>query len=362
MKKKKRGNLVMGITSRVVMLVAAGLLLTSYLSIFVTPSPAWFMSLFGLLFIPFALLNFFLLIWALRRKSGSCWIPLLALLPAFIFVGRYFQFSSGGKEKNEHTVKIVTYNVGNFCQGRMHTPNDLPPFSAAIDSVVNFLKSLDPDIVCMQEVFFSGEYDIASILKRVFPDFEAGYYMYPSDEGSHGNVTLSRFPIVEKGHFDFEQSANLAIYTDVRIGASKLRIYNCHFESYNISLTRLAKSVGRDNTIVREAEHKMKESISKRPRQVDQVMEDIEACPIEALVAGDFNDTPMSYTYHRLMKNRDDSFVEAGKGFGATYSVLWPFIRIDYILYPSRFDAVSSRVVRKKFSDHYPVIAEINVQ
>ena len=30
----------MGITSRAAMLVAAGLLLTSYLSIFVTPSPA----------------------------------------------------------------------------------------------------------------------------------------------------------------------------------------------------------------------------------------------------------------------------------------------------------------------------------
>ncbi len=147
MKKRKRGNLVMGITSRVAMLVAAGLLLTSYLSIFVVPSPAWFMNLFGLLFIPFALLNFFLLLWALRRKSRSYWIPLLALLPAFIFVGRYFQFSSGGKEKNESTVKIVTYNVGNFCEGRMHTPNDLPSFRATIDSVVNFLKSADPHIV-----------------------------------------------------------------------------------------------------------------------------------------------------------------------------------------------------------------------
>ena len=91
-------------------------------------------------------------------------------------------------------------------------------------------------------------------------------------------------------------------------------------------------------------------------------MSDIEVCTLEAIVTGDFNDNPMSYTYNRLKKGRDDSFVEAGKGFGATYSFLWPFIRIDYILYPSHFTAVSHSVPRVRYSDHYPVIAEINLK
>ncbi len=361
-KKRKKGSLLVGVTSWAVMLAAAALLLLSYLANIVNPTPVWFMSLFGLLFIPFFLLNLFLLLWALLRRSGSLWIPLLALLPSLLFLGRYHQFSSGGEEKSEDCVKIVTYNVGNFCQGRTYSPGGPEALRATIDSVVQFLRAADPDIVCLQEAFFFKEYDIASLMERVFPEYDAGYYMYPPSGGSHGNVTLSRFPIVGKGHFDFEKSGNQAIYTDIRIHASRLRIYNCHFESYNISLPHLARSLGRDSTIVRETEYKFKRSIARRPQQVDLVMKDIEACPIETLVAGDFNDTPMSYTYHRLRKNRSDSFVEAGKGFGATYSMLWPLIRIDYILYPSRFGAVSSRVVRKKFSDHYPVVAEINVR
>ena len=59
------------------------------------------------------------------------------------------------------------------------------------------------------------------------------------------------------------------------------------------------------------------------------------------------------------MEFSKDTFVEAGKGFGATYTTLWPFIRIDYILYPSHFKAVSNHIPKLKYSDHYPVVAEI---
>ena len=183
--------------------------------------------------------------------------------------------------------------------------------------------------------------------------------MFINKEGAYGNVTLSRYPITGKGRLQFEKSSNLAIYTDLKIGDQVLRVYNCHFESYNISLTNLVKSWNRDSTLVRDTEEKMKRSITRRPVQVDQVMSDIEECPVEAIVAGDFNDNPISYTYFRLMKGRKDTFVEAGRGFGATYSGLWPFIRIDYILYPSHLKAASNHIPRLEYSDHYPVVAEI---
>ena len=118
-------------------------------------------------------------------------------------------------------------------------------------------------------------------------------------------------------------------------------------------------SGGKDSTLVRNTEEKLKQSIARRPEQVERVMADIEDCPLESFVVGDFNDNPMSYTYHRLKKGRKDTFVKAGKGFGATYTTLWPFIRIDYILYPSHFKAVSNHIPKLKYSDHYPVVAEI---
>ena len=60
-----------------------------------------------------------------------------------------------------------------------------------------------------------------------------------------------------------------------------------------------------------------------------------------------------------MTKGRTDAFVRAGAGLGATYSRLWPLLRIDYVLVPDRFKARNCEVHRVKFSDHYPVVAEI---
>ena len=54
-KKKKKKPGFLGVTARLVMLVIAGLLALSYLSILVSPASLWFLSIFGLLLIPLAL-------------------------------------------------------------------------------------------------------------------------------------------------------------------------------------------------------------------------------------------------------------------------------------------------------------------
>ena len=344
------------------MLLAAFLLFLSYASMVVNPSKGWYMTALGLLFVPIAVLNVILLFWAINRRSRSFLIPLLALLPSMIFIGKYLQFSSGAVEPVSPTVKILTYNTGHFMLGRKPEFKEEGGPLACMDSVIRFVQESDADIVCLQEVNLPGEYDVTKFIREHFPEYNAGYFMFVTDKGTYGNVTLSRFPITGKGRLKFDMSSNLAIYTDLKVGEeSTLRVYNCHFESYNISLMKLAKSWRRDSTIVQDTEERVKRSIRRRSEQVDQVMEDIENCPVEALVAGDFNDNPMSYTYYRLMRDRKDTFVEAGKGFGATYSMLWPFVRIDYILYPKQFGAVSHRIPHLKYSDHDPVIAEINL-
>ena len=359
---RKKGLGLVGFAVRVLMLAAAALLFLSYASMVVDPSGAWYMTALGLLFVPIALLNLFLLIWAAKRRSGAFWIPLLALLPSLVLIGRYVQFSSGGEEASGKPVKIVSYNVGRFVMVRKSEFKEGGGSKACMDSVIRFIKATGADIICLQEMNLPGEYDVAGFVRDHFPEYEAGYFMFINDEGSYGNMTLSRYPIAGKGHFQFDKSSNQAIYTDLKISdGSTLRVYNCHFESYNISLSNLIKSGGRDSTLVKDAEEKMKRSIVRRPAQVKKVISDIEECSLEAIVAGDFNDNPMSYTYHRLMKGRKDTFVEAGKGFGATYSVLWPLVRIDYILYPGHFKAVSNRIPKLKYSDHYPVVAEISL-
>lgn len=356
-------NRFFGLTSRVLMLIVAGLLILSYASIVVNPAKVWFISLIGIFFIPLSILNLFLLLWALKRRSKSFMIPLLALVPAFFFAGRYVRFDSdedriARMSHTGNTLKMVSYNVGRFAldAGEFSSRSD------CADSVFAFILEQDPDIICLQEFHMADADNIRSLLKKRLGDYHAEYYMFPTSRGAFGNVTLSRLPVKDKGVLKFDGSTNLAIYTDYDYKGRKFRVYNCHFESYNISMSGLLKEmISKDSKVFSETGNKMKLSITRRPKQVDRVFSDIEDCPVDAFVCGDFNDNPMSYTYYRMTRGRKDAFVEAGDGFGATYASLWPVLRIDYILFPEKFKAVSHEIPRVPYSDHYPVITEIEL-
>ncbi|MDE5890328.1 MAG: endonuclease/exonuclease/phosphatase family protein, partial [Bacteroidales bacterium] len=347
-------------TARFVMFVVAGLLVLSYLSVFINPAYFWFITLFGLLFIPLAIVNLFLLGWAVKRRSRSFMIPFLALLPSFFFIGAYVQVA-GADEADDvagRDVKVVSYNVGRFMQGG----SGAKARSACMDSVMNFLKATDADIICLQEFYFSDNVDLRRLITRKIKGYNAEYYLFNGKRGRYGNVTLSRFKSEDKGVIKFDGSANLAIYTDYCIGAERLRVYNCHFESYNVSPSGILRSVlERDKEKIKDTEDKMRSGILRRPKQVSKVLKHIADSPVEAMVCGDFNDSPMSYTYFRLSRGRRDTFRESGKGLSATFSLLWPLIRIDYVLYPKKYTGISHETPKKSYSDHYPVVAEIRI-
>lgn len=359
----KKRNRLFGITSRFLMLIVAALLALSYLSIVINPAKIWLVSLSGILFVPLMTLNLLLLLWAVKRKSRSFVIPLMALLPSFFFIGRYLQFNSDeaiDQPVSERMVKVMTWNVGRFAMQDKDAGIDSR--KACIDSVFRFIREQEADIICLQEFHVRDAARIRDYLARHFRDYNAEYYLFTEHGGSSGNVTLSRFPVKGKGKIKFDESANLAIYTDYEVHDRSFRMYNCHFESYNISLTGLVRALAdHDSTVVAETGTKMKRSITRRPKQVDKVFEDIENCPVESFVCGDFNDNPMSYTYYRMTRGRKDAFVEAGDGMGATYALLWPMLRIDYVLFPDHYRAVSHDIPRVPFSDHYPVITEIEI-
>ena len=353
-----------GVSARIVMSMLAGLQILSFLSVVATPAKVWILAIFGLLFLPLFVINLLLFLWALKRRSRSFIIPLAALLPSVFFIGGYFQMPSSGRPvesvEGDETVKVVSYNVGRFLQAH---GRDFPEGRrACADSISRFLMGQDADIICLQEFYTTDIGRVRQYLSGWLKGYRAEYYFYRSRYGYYGNVTFSRMRARDKGVIHFDNSANLAIYTDYKAGGESFRVYNCHFESYNISMTGLLRSIRRrDGGMLRETETKVRRGLAQRPRQVNQVLNHIAGSPVAAFVCGDFNDTPMSYTYYRLSKGRGDTFRKAGEWFGATFSFLWPLLRIDYVLYPDNFRALSHRTPHKPYSDHYPVVTEISL-
>lgn len=347
---KKHRHWLSHLSFGTVSLVMAGLLVLAYLSVIVDPAKAWFFTLFGLLYPVVLPVTAVLFVWSLFRRSHMRGLLLLVLLPSLFFAGRYLRVRPSAPEKGP-TLKMVSYNVGLFAHG----PKGMPRLALA-DSVSRYLRGLDADILCLQEFYLPNEVSMDGWLRSHFPGYKADYYVLTGKSGYAGNLTLSRRPVVAKGKDAFERSTNLALWTDVKLDSSTIRIYSCHFESYNISLSGLVKGIGKDG-FREETERKMRRSITERPKQVAEVLRGVESAPVRSMVLGDFNDSPLSYTYFRLLRGRRDSFVRAGKGFGATYSSLWPLLRIDYMLYPKDLEAVAFEVQKVPYSDHYPLIS-----
>lgn len=350
MAEKKKRHWLSRLSFGTVSIVMSVLLVLSYCSVIFDPAKFWFFTLFGLLFPVFLVITLGLFFWALVRRSSMRGLLLAVLLPSFFFAGRYYQ-PHWKTIEGEPSLKVVSYNVGLFA----HADKEQDRAELA-DSVSAYLMRQDADIICLQELYLPSEINLDRWLHQHFPGYKAEYYVLTGKSGHAGNLTLSRRPVVGRGKEVFEKSTNMAIWTDIRLDSSTVRIYNCHFESYNISLGRLVKGL-RDDAFREETGLKMRRSIRERPRQVAHVLQSVNTASVRSLVLGDFNDTPLSYTYFRLLRGRHDTFVNAGKGFGATYRALWPFIRIDYILYPKDLHAVSYEVGEATYSDHFPVIA-----
>ena len=73
------------------------------------------------------------------------------------------------------------------------------------------------------------------------------------------------------------------------------------------------------------------------------------------------NNSAFSYVYRNVKGNLNDSFEEAGKGFGETYNFKYYPSRIDYILTDKSLQVKSFTNYSKfKNSDHYPIIARLS--
>ncbi len=349
-KKSERGLSLGQILFRALVIVSAVALLISYLSIFIDPA---FMSVpyfFGLYYIPIFILNVILLIIGLVRMKRYLVISLVALLPTLFFADLFVKF--GGEEKSVagDEVKIMTYNVG-----RLNAAPKGMNSTQALGKVCEFVAREAPDVLCLQEFQTTDTAAVARILKYL--PYRCHYFHGTSKKFS-GNITLSRYPIVDKGAITFKDTHNLCIWCDLRINDVTVRVYNCHLQSNRLSFTNTIRRMGKRGQFtdeVKNVHERLADSNIKRSEQVGTIHDHIRACTIPSIVCGDFNDTPMSYTYHTLAAGHKDSFADGGNGFGATYSILWPLLRIDYILMPENVSCDRTHITRVPYSDHYPV-------
>ena len=326
----------------------------AYLSPYISPVSFWAISLFGLAY-PWLLLLHLLLIatWIVFKR----WYFLFSL--ACILLG-WSHFSAlvglhpfAGKAQKEE-IKVLTYNINSFL---FFGTSD----STAQKNLWAFIKKTDADVLCFQE------FRTKSKRGRTFMDFLKRQGYRHQRESKLGHLLIcSKAPFEKSEEINFENTTNGVIYTDIKLKGKTTRVFNLHLESNKI--TNQANQIAEDADLQQKETwytmgnifQKIHRASEARAHQAEVIAAAIQSAKMPVLLCGDFNDTPLSYTYARLSDDMCDSWRESGFGLGVTFGGSIPGLRIDYILGTADLDFKTCRILKEPFSDHYPVLASFD--
>lgn len=349
-------------------LTAALGLCFAYLCNIVDPAKMALFAFFGLAYPYLLFINLgFFMFWGWRGKRLAL-ISLFCILLGFGNIGRYFQIRlSNQSENKKDLLKTITYNV------RVFNHFEWEKGASVRDSILDFLRNESADIICMQEFLTRTDRPRQSekYIGQKLSDTPYSHvnYTIKSNRGAtqFGLATYTRFPIVRKGVIIFENSPNACIYSDIAREEDTLRVYNIHLQSIKLKkddygvLDSLFSINAKRLSELKALSATLKEAFIKRSEQVNSIVRHMNGSPYPVILCGDFNDTPVSYSYHQLLGEKKDAFREAGVGMSQTYRGKLPSYRIDYVMYSENISAKTYATRRINYSDHYPVITHLKV-
>ncbi len=353
-----------------VSVVVAVCTLLSWMARWIEPAKYGLLSSSGLLFpILFGVDFLSLLYWVIRLRWGAM-IPLVPFVLGVFSLTMFFrpQFTEvyADHSRDRSLVSVASYNV----RGMMREIEG-GKLRSNLDEIVSVIDSLRPDVLCMQE--------FQSTRRHPRTEFEDALPLYHYNRtrfniaGSEpqlgwGLAIYSKFPIAASGHIDFEGTSNAILWADVVASRDTVRVFNAHLQTTAIKASderyivhgQFVADSARTSK-VRKMVGMLTQNDIIRAAQADSLARGIAASPYPVVVCGDFNDTPASYTYHKISKRLRDSFREAGSGYGYTYRGFFDLLRIDYVLHSRSLECVEYRSPAFDASDHNPVAVRLKV-
>jgi endonuclease/exonuclease/phosphatase family metal-dependent hydrolase len=253
----------------------------------------------------------------------------------------------------------MTYNVGVFRDYKVKERS----VADVKKSLVKLVKEQNPDVLCLQE---SGKWQNNKALEF---SKTIGYEYY-SVNGTSGNSFFSKYPIENINTFNEERLSKYIDIKKIKINKEdSFYLVNCHFNSFGISKEEI-EYINDAKNIVKDTETYGKSVISKltrgfklRTKTTELLIEKLPNDDLPLIICGDFNDTPMSYTYNKMLNaGLKDAFITASKGIGKTYCGRLPLLRIDYFWYNDKIEIVDYNRIKQTTSDHYPLLISFNIK
>lgn len=218
-------------------------------------------------------------------------------------------------------LKIVSYNI--------HSGVDKDMFPTLFD-IIDFLKNSDADIICLQEVNESAKvgFQVSSLKEELGMNAHFGANVVNLNS-NYGLVTYSKYRIIRQNHVYLSSSREQRgmLHTVIDIRGKKVNIINIH--------------LGTDK-------EEQKEQLKELQEFVDNLGDE------PYIIAGDFNSADI---------NMDNDSIDVAKKLDKSNTLTFSLgiERIDYIFTSKDIVPINYRVVIKKMSDHYPIIAKLRI-
>lgn len=230
-------------------------------------------------------------------------------------------------------IRVVTYNASSFPHLR---------------EMRDMIASLDADIICLQEVLLAA--------RRREPRNQAEWlagelgYHYVSNpnwrrhRGIGGDVILTRTPLADVHVLVDPTGSGFALTAIQEYDGVKFALVGAHFL-----------------LVPRPLPMGVLLSMSRRAAQMRQVVAWLRAAALPCILAGDFNALPYTPEYRTLTRDLVDCTRVVAMNHRNTRPTLGLPAQLDYIFATTHFRTRACRVVDADFSDHRPVVADLEI-
>ena len=344
------------------LLVLPGLVLVIVGEVAARVSPAWVPWLAPAGYV-YGLAYPLLAVGTVWRLTSFRWLkslgPLAVLLLTWPSFSRVFSvgLSKPDVALSENSFEVTTFNVRRLDEFEWLNGDQTR------QDIATWLAEQPDGIWCFQEFPKRGKATLRSAgFSWLKP--RRRLFTWPREAGP---ALASSYPVKDWTTYMFEDEdagQGRVLQADVETPAGLVRVFNVHLQSLHFDHA--------DYDAVEEGPSReqgarlwglITDASKARALQAQELVRRMEESPYPVIVAGDFNDTPMSYAMHALRGSRaEDTFVAASFGPGGTHLGAIPGLRIDGILADTTLQCVSHHTHGVVMSDHRPVTAVLQAQ
>jgi endonuclease/exonuclease/phosphatase family metal-dependent hydrolase len=319
------------------------------------------------------LVIFFLAGWLIILKPRRALISAVALLFGIRNIIVLFAFHAPEAfeyKRTPGTIRIATWNVARFIELKKNTNKG----SQARLKMFDLIRQQNADVLCLQEFYTSIDTNYYNNIEPIQKGLGYPYYYFSFDTDGdnhyYSSIIFSRIPFVDTARFRYPRPTlpDVLMYVDLKLKNDTIRIYTTHMQSIQFGkydYERIGRLTSAEDSLITDSKTlmgKIRKGFSNRAVQARMAKEIMSISPHPQILCADMNDIPDSYTYFTMRGDKQDAFLKKGFGIGRTFSGLAPTLRIDYILPDANFRVLQFNRVTKRLSDHYMLVADLELK